>query len=79
MITNPVKCAVKLHIPSQTSTVQSFKFGNGQVIYPTLYNGYWYLSMSGIKLIRVSKKPHDLRMGIVGDYCVCGEISNIYI
>ena len=52
-------------------------------IYPTNPNLshtlYQYLSMPGIKLIRVSKKSHDLRMGIESDYCVCGEISNTYL
>ena len=32
------------------------KFGNGEHFYPTLYNGYNYLSMPGLTLSHVSKR-----------------------
>ena len=52
----PVGCEMKLVIHSQTTTLPSLKFENGNIIHPTLYDGCIYLSMPGLKLIHVSKR-----------------------
>ena len=47
---------IKLLVHSHTSMVRPLKFGNGQVITPTLYYTRDYLSMLGLKLNHVCKR-----------------------
>ena len=50
VITSIIKCKMKLHILSQTSTVQSLKLRNGWVIPSHTLLGMWLLIHAGIKV-----------------------------
>ena len=56
IITFPVKCGTKSFIHSQTSTVQRWSLGMDKPFNPSLYRGYNYLSMLGLRLNHVSKR-----------------------
>ena len=75
----PSKVRVIWHffIRSQASTVAPLKFGNGQVISSTLFNGFNYLPMLGFELILVGK-------GVPGadpmvQYCLGSIVFTIFI
>ena len=51
-----IRCGMRLLIYPQTSTVKPLKFGMDNLSYPTLYLAYEYLSMPGLKLIRVGER-----------------------
>ena len=50
-----VMCGMKLRVHSQTSTVQSLKFGNGYMLSSHIYWACDYISMLRSNLIHVSK------------------------
>ena len=64
---------MRLLNPSQTSTVQPLRFGNGfKQVHPKLYGACDYLSTLGLKLIHVSKGfPGNKMVLIFGLLCVC--------
>ena len=51
-----IRCGMRLLIYPQTSTVKPLKFGMDNLSNPTLYLAYEYLSMPGLKLIRVGER-----------------------
>ena len=51
---------MKLVMHSQISTSAKLKFGMDKQFHPTFYNGSKYLSILGLKLIRVTNRSRSL-------------------